>query len=177
MSIFTTKRYVGFFLLLAALVSATAKAQVGIYAMGSLGHIGGVDTGGGSSGSLTGGGGTFGVYDSFVRLGPLDFGGDARYETQSSSDGHINQGLAGLRFALHAPILQPYVQGEVGGGGTNYGTNTGSFVSQFQFGADYTLLPHIALRGEYGIGRLSAVFGSGHQTVQQFGIGVVVRLF
>jgi len=177
MSIFTTKRYVGLFLLLAALVSATAKAQIGIYAMGSLGHIGGVDTGGGSSGSLTGGGGTFGVYDNFVRLGPLNFGGDARYETQSSGDGHINEGLAGLRLALHAPILQPYVQAEVGGGGTNFGTNTGSFVSQFQFGADYTLIPHIALRGEYGIGRLSAVFGSGHQTVQQFGIGVVVRLF
>ena len=177
MRIFTTKRYLGLILFLSALAATTAKAQIGIYAMGSLGHIGGVDTGGGSSGSLTGGGGTFGVYDSFLRLGPLDFGGDARYETQSSSDGHINQGLAGLRFALHAPILQPYIQGEVGGGGTNYGTNTGSFASQVQVGADYTLIPHISLRGEYGIGRLSAVFHSSGQTVQQFGIGVVVRLF
>ena len=177
MSIFTRKRYVGLVLLLAALVSVTAKGQVGIYAMGSLGHIGGVDTGAASTGSLTGGGVTIGVYDSFVRLGPVDFGGDARYATQSSSEGHINEGLVGLRFALRAPILQPYIQGEVGGGGTNYGTNTGSFASQIQLGADYTLIPHIALRGEYGIGRLSAVFNSNHQTVQQFGIGVVVRLF
>ena len=177
MSIFTTKRYLGLLLFLSALVSATAKSQVGIYAMGSLGHIGGVDTGAGSTGSLTGGGGTFGIYDNFVRLGPLNFGGDARYETQSASDGHINEGLVGLRLALRAPILQPYIQGEVGGGGTNYGTNTGSFASQVQIGADYTLIPHISLRGEYGIGRLSAVFHSSGQTVQQFGIGVVVRLF
>jgi hypothetical protein len=177
MSIFTTKRYFGLFFLLAALVPISAKAQFGIYAMGSLGHLGSVNTGGTSSGGLTGGGATIGVYDSFLRLGPLDFGGDARYETQSSGDGHINQGLAGLRLALHAPILQPYVQAEVGGGSTNYSNDSGSFASQFQLGGDYTLIPHIALRGEYGVGRLSAAFAGEHQLVQQFGLGVVVRLF
>lgn len=148
--------------------------------MGSLGHIGGVDVASSPNstrtGSLTAGGGTFGLYDNFARVGPLNFGGDVRYETQSSSSGHLREGLVGVRLALRSPILQPYVQAEIGGGGTNYGFNTGSLATQFQFGADYTLVPHVSLRGEYGIGRLSAVFHSNAQTVQQFGIGLVLRL-
>src|SRR5580698_4375504 len=182
MSTFITKHRLWLCLLCVALTSVAAKAQqYGLYAMGSLGHIGGVDiasnpNGTTTTGSLTAGGGTFGLYDNFARVGPLNFGGDARYETQSSSSGHLHEGLVGVRLALRSPILQPYVQAEIGGGGTNYGFNTGSLASQFQFGADYTLVPHISLRGEYGIGRLSAVFHSNAQTVQQFGLGLVVRL-
>jgi hypothetical protein len=81
--------------------------------------------------------------------------------------------LAGL------PLLpvNPYLQVEVGGVGTNNGTSTSkstSFAYQVQFGGDFTIFPHLATRLEYGTGQLN---GSPNHTLQTFGVGLVVRLF
>jgi hypothetical protein len=172
--------------------TASAHAQFGIYGMGSAGKLSGFNsiyaggTGLNKAGNFWAYGGTFGIYDDFLKLGPLKLGGDARGFAQHSSnsnnsDGNqIRGGLAGLRLALHAPLIpfKPYIQGEIGAASTNYGQNssrTGNFAYQIQFGADFTVFPHLDLRAEYGIGKLDDVFGSGGATMQQLGIGAAVR--
>ncbi len=129
-------------------------------------------------------GGTFGVYDDFLRLGPLKLGGDARYFQQTGSNNpygnKLHGGLAGLRLGLKLPLVpfKPYVQAEVGGVGTNYGTqpnDAGVFAYEVQGGLDYTIFPHLDLRAEYGGGGIGAYAGNGRQTLQQVGLGAVVR--
>ncbi len=171
---------------------ATAHAQFAVYGMGSGGFLGSTNASQGSSvsqsNSFSSYGATVGVYDDFVRLGPLKLGADARYfqdnggSNSSSSYGNkLHGGLAGLRLALKLPLvsLKPYVQGEVGGVGTNYGVNpdeTGTFAYQVQGGLDFTIFPHVDLRGEYGAGQVGAV-GAGKVSLQEAGVGLVVRFF
>lgn len=135
-------------------------------------------------------GGTFGVYDNFLKMGPLKLGSDARFFFQNhdrqvtlAQPNKIRGGLAGLRLALAAPLIpfKPYIQAEVGGVGTNFGiySNTQtSFAYQVQLGADFTIIPHLDLRAEYGAGQISnnpRTVTSSSTTLQQAGIGAVVR--
>jgi len=171
----------------------TALAQISPYAMFSAGHYSGLGVGTGTksdaSGGMTALGGTFGVYDDFVRLGPARFGTDFRGVIQNSANStaygnKIAAGLVGFRLdGSGVPLLpfNPYVQAEIGVAGTNNGTSytkTSSFAYQFQFGGDFTVFPHIAARLEYGAGQLtsSGATNTGH-TLQTFGAGIVVRLY
>jgi hypothetical protein len=130
-------------------------------------------------------GGTFGVYDDKLHAGPARLGPDARLVIENSANSttygnKITAFLVGGRVDLSGlPVLpvNPYFQVEVGGVGTNNGTSynkSTSFAYQVQFGADYTIFPHVAARLEYGTGQL---VGTPSHTLQTFGAGLVVRLF
>lgn len=172
--------------------TVAARAQVAVYAMGSGSFIGAKDASVGSlvlhENGFSAGGGTFGVYDDFLRLGPVKLGADARYFQASSSNtvpssNRIKGGFGGLRLAFKLPIIpfKPYVQGEVGGVDTNYGyfaNETSSFGYQVQAGLDYTIIPHLDARFEYGGGQFKGQYGQGtQQTLQQVGAGLVLRFF
>ena len=186
-------------LTLALFASAlAAHGQVGVYLMGSAGHLSAqpvtVATGPGvsvvSQGSFWAYGGTLGVYNNFLRLGPLKLGGDLRGFSQTSSNNialsggnKIRGALFGLRLAGSAPLVpfKPYVQAEVGAASTNFGVNasrTGGFVYQVQAGADFTIFPHLDARAEYGVGQIVNFAGLGSSkgyTLQQLGAGAVIR--
>ena len=166
-----------------------AHGQVAVYAMGSGGFLGSTSASQGSlllqSNGFSAYGGTFGVYDDFLRLGPLKFGTDVRYFQQTSSNGNsygnkLRGATAGARLALKLPLfpLKPYVQAEIGDIATNYGTLPNlpnSFTYQIGGGLDYTLLPHLDLRAEYAGGQIKAYGDGQKQSVQQAGAGLVVR--
>lgn len=168
--------------------SRVAGAQTGIYGMFSAGHYSGVGVGYGTapnqSGGMTARGGTFGIYDNWAPFGPVRFGADARFFIQNSANSsQYGNKLAGFIFGprlaivLPPPIpVKPYIQLEFGGVGTNNGTSrskSASFAYQVNGGVDFTVLPHLDLRGEYGAGQLTT--GTNH-TLQEFGLGVVLRL-
>lgn len=177
-------RIVLFAFTLGLLFAGSARAQVAVYAMGSGGFVGSKSGSGGGSSSFNTWGGTFGLYDDFLRLGPLKLGADARYfqETSSNSNSYGNKlhgGLAGARLSLKLPLLppKPYIQAEVGGVGANYGVNaqdTGTFAYQIQGGLDFTVVPHLDLRLEYGGGQIGAS-GANKTTLQEAGAGAVLR--
>jgi hypothetical protein len=172
-----------------AISCGSAKAQYGIYAMGSGGYLGSVNAGQGSlvvsQNSVSAYGGTFGMYGTLLRAGPLQLGLDARYVIESSSGStrygnQIRAGLGGARLALrsHAAPFSPYVQVEVGGVGTNYGyyaSRSTSFAYQIQVGLDYAVARHVDARIEYGGGGIGSAFDGYRQGMQQVGIGLVVR--
>lgn len=190
---------------LAALVvlaasSLAAHAQFAVYAMGSAGKLSGypVATFSGSTatiqnnGSLWAYGGAVGIYDNFLRLGPIKLGGDIRGFAQTSSASNntstnankLRGGLIGLRLAGSAPLIpfKPYIQAEIGGGSSNFGlntTNTGGLIYQVQGGADFTIFPHLDVRAEYGVGQFVNVGGisttNSSYTLQQLGAGAVLR--
>jgi len=182
-------------LAVAILAAATsAHAQASPYAMFSWGHYSGLGVGNGTqpnqSGGMTALGGTIGIYNDFQRLGPAKLGLDARGIFDNSSNStpygnHIAGGLVGLRLdgsGIPAFPFDPYIQAEVGGIGTNNGTSytkTASFAYQVQFGADFTIFPHLDARLEYGAGQLSnaGTNTNTNHTLQTFGAGLVVRLF
>jgi hypothetical protein len=168
----------------------TARAQIGVYALGSGGFLSAVNAKSGpltlTSQGFSSFGGTFGVYDNAKKLGPLRFGGDARgfIEHSSNSNSYGNQ-LRGILFGgrmevnTHVIPLRPYIQAELGGIGTNYGTQASrstSFAYQVQIGADFTLFPHLDARFEYGDGEINSVYSGYQQTMQQVGAGLVFRL-
>jgi hypothetical protein len=170
--------------------SAAAKAQYGLYAMGSGGFLSAVNARSGpttlTSQSFSAFGGTFGLYDDAAKLGPLRFGGDIRgfIQNSSNSNPYGNQ-LRGLLFGGRAEVnthvipFRPYFQIDIGGASTNYGsqaTRSSSFAYQFQFGADLTLFPHIDARFEYGDGEIGSLYSGTRQTMQQASAGLVVRL-
>lgn len=169
-----------------------AHAQFAVYGMASGGFgSSGTDTTNGVTyreNSFKAGGGTFGVYDDFKRLGPLKLGADARYFEQSASSDyagittHIRGGTGGLRLSLKIPLfpLKPYVQAGIGEVSSNYGylgNNTGSFYYQVGGGVDYTIFPHLDLRFDYGAGPINAplLLSGDKVTLQQIGLGAVVR--
>ncbi len=165
-----------------------AHAQFAVYVMGSGAILGATPTipGNNAQGNagFAAGGFTVGAYDEFAKAGPLHFGIDGRYFTQSSGNSNnygnkIHGGFVGARLSLKAPIfpLKIYAQAEAGGVGTNYGINpdtTSSSAWQIDGGVDWTFLPHIDLRAEYGGGLINAYQG-GNQVLQEVGGGVVLR--
>ena len=167
-----------------------AKAQAGVYGMLSAGHYSGLGVGYGTSSTQSGGmtadGGTFGVYDNFMPFGPVRFGGDARFFIQNSANSTTyGNKLAGFIFGPRLEIvppppvpIKPYIQLEFGGVGTNNGSSNSkstSFAYQVNGGIDFTVLPHLDIRGEYGAGQLTSI-GNAHHTLQEFGIGLVLRM-
>jgi len=182
------------------LMAVGARGQLGVYGMATATKNPGYSvtdlaysSGYYSSPAYTAWGGTGGLFYNFVKIGPfLKIGVDGRLfhgsanensTNAGSSNGAVTTGSGGARVEAHLLkfALKPYVQAEVGGlssstGGTGDG---GHFLYQIQFGADYTVFPHIDVRGEYGVGRSSGVLGVGateHEVIQTFGAGVVVRL-
>ena len=170
------------------LLPVCGRAQVGIYGMFSADHYSGLGVGPGTASNQTGGitplGGTFGFYDDVLKAGPIKLGYDARVKIDNSSNStpygnKLFGGLVGARLDANALVLpfRPYVQAEIGGVGVNNGTSTSrqaAFAYQVQFGGDFTLLPHVGVRLEYGAGQAETT-GSNH-TLQSFGAGLVVRL-
>lgn len=170
-------------------MSVAASAQVAPYAMFSASHYSGLGAGYGTppdeSGGLNALGGTFGINDDFVHAGALAAGGDARVMIQNSANstpyGNKVRGfLVGPRIAGNALVLpfRPYAQAEIGVVGTNNGTSSSvstAFTYQFQFGTDFTIVPHVAVRFEYGVGQMLSREGPNH-TLQSFGTGFVFRL-
>jgi hypothetical protein len=181
--------WAGFLLLVLGVGCGSAKAQMGLYAMGSGGYLGSVTASSGSlvvsQNSLSAYGGTFGFYDTLATAGPVRFGADARYVIESSDGStaygnQIRSGLVGGRLALfsHAVPFSPYIQAEIGGASTNYGryaSRSSSFAYQIQFGLDYSVAPHIDARVEYGGGKIGSAFNGYHEEMQQVGIGIVGR--
>lgn len=163
------------------LTAKTLPAQVAVYGMGSGVFLGA----GASNGSLHTYGFTLGVYDNIVRLGPLKLGGDARYfqGTSSGSGNYTNKivgALVGPRLTLSLPLIpfKPFIQAEVGDAATNYGYLSNlpnSLAYQIQGGLDFTIFPHLDLRAEYGGGQINRYGGDGKQSLQEAGLGAVVR--
>ena len=180
----------GFVVLLMGFAAAGARAQIALYGMGSGGFLSSVSAQSGpltlTSDSFSAYGGTFGIYDNPYHLGPLRLGVDGRGFVQKSSGSNANGnqlrgGLAGARIAFfsHLVPLSPYVQAEVGAVSTNYGTQSTrstSLAYQLNGGLDYTLVPRLDLRIEYGIGQIGSLYSGTRQEVQQVGLGIVVRL-
>ena len=172
-------------------VCGSARAQVGIYGMASGGFLSAVNAQSGpftlTSASFSAYGGTFGVYDNYRHWGPVKFGGDGRLFIQSNSNNNrygnqLRGGLVGARLALFSRVVpfSPYIQAEIGGVGTNYGTQSQrstSFAYQVQGGLDYTIFPHIDGRFEYGAGQIGSQFSGTRQEMQQVGLGIVVRIY
>jgi len=160
------------------------------YGMFSLGHYSGLGVGVGTapnqSGGMTALGGTFGGYVSYPTYSPIGIGVDARLIVENSANStqygnKILGGLVGLRLdgsGAHLPI-DPYFQFEIGGVGTNNGTQTnrtGSFAYQAQFGADFPLgSPQLSARMEYGTGQLTSI-GNANHTLQTFSFGLVLHV-
>jgi hypothetical protein len=170
------------------LAAGSSRAQLAIYGMGTGGRESGSDVSShvtsSGNGSFIAWGGTGGAYYDFVHLGPLHLGADGRFFLEHSGNNtpygnKLEGGSGGLRADAHIPLvpLIPYAQAEVGGAGTNNGTQptlTTGFIYQVQFGVDITIFPHLDLRGEYGVGQM---FLEGDNPVlQQFGGGLVIRL-
>lgn len=177
------------FVLVVGVGCGSARAQYGLYAMGSAGFLGSVTASSGSlvvaQNSFSAYGGTFGFYDMLLHAGPLQLGGDARFVIESSSGStrygnQIRSGLIGPRLALRSRAVpfSPYLQFEIGGVGTNYGiyaTRTTSFAYQVQIGLDYAIAPHFDARVEYGGGKMGSAFNGYHTEMQQVGIGLAFR--
>jgi hypothetical protein len=175
--------------LLAMGIAASGRAQVAPYAMFSLGHYSGLGVGAGTpatqSGSFNAYGGTFGAYDNLFKAGPTKLGADARLMIANNSNSNqygnkLAGFLTGGRLEVNAIALpiRPYAQVELGVVSTNNGTQankTSSFAYQVQFGGDFTLIPHVGARVEYGVGQVETGGGTNH-TLQSFGVRIVVRL-
>lgn len=170
------------------LAHASAQAQVGLYGMFSADHYSGIGVGSGTAANQSGGitplGGTFGFYDDLVGAGPVHLGTDVRLVVENSANStpygnKLIGGFVGARLDGNLVVLpfRPYVQAEIGGVGTNNGTSysrQGAFAYQVQFGGDFTLIPHVGVRLEYGAGQVETQVQ--RHTLQSFGAGLVVRL-
>jgi hypothetical protein len=81
--------------------------------MFSAGHESGLGVGAGTasdqSGGMTAHGGTFGIYDNFVPLGPIKIGGDGRFFIQNSGNSgygnKLNGFLVGPRLAIYTAAI------------------------------------------------------------------------
>ncbi len=166
------------------ILGAAARAQVAAYGMASAGFVSGQ-----AVNSITALGGTFGLYEDGIRMGPLHLGGDARVIIENSHSGSSRYGnkvfgvLAGPRLGLSLPPLpfRPYVQAEIGLGATNFGvqpSRSNYFAYQIQGGLDFTIFPRLDIRGEYGAGQIEGnPNGASRATLQQIDLGLVLRLF
>lgn len=180
---------------LATCLAPLSHAQTGFYGLGGGARLGGTNVGAGtaagSSGSFTAYGGTFGLYHDFGHPGPVGLGLDFRGTHASSSNStaygnKVSAGFVGFRADLKAPAapVRVYAQGEIGAATTNDGRYESSLGSagtayQQQFGADFTIIPHLDLRAEYAAGQVlgsGSPLGSTNLTQQQFGGGVVLRI-
>ena len=184
-----TGRRLGLFCTLWVVAAAGAQAQFGVYGKFDLNHYAFND---GSTAATTFHGGGFGIYNDFVRLGPVRGGVDLRESLVTASQYDYRSTLFGARVALKAPVLpiRPYVQASVGVGGTKSkgpfaaGIGGASYSNKFTYavlgGVDWTVFPHVDFRAiEIGYGRQSGVgsgAGSGASTMVMVSSGIVLRL-
>lgn len=170
-------------------LTAAAHGQFGVYGKFDLNHYS-FNNGGTSAATLYGGG--FGIYDDFVKLGPVRGGVDLRESLVTNSKYDYRSTLFGARVALKAPVLplRPYVQGSVGVGGTKSkgplaaGISGSSYSNKFSYeilgGLDWTVFPHVDFRAvEIGFGRQSgtgSAAGSGASSMVVVSSGLVLRL-
>jgi len=155
--------------ILCFLFASSAHAQIGIYGQFNGTH----DPNVGWYNGLT-----FGGYDDVLHDGPLHLGFDLRAGFAGGSQHSYHSFLFGPRLAIKPPVLpiKPYIQAEIGFGGTKYtGRSGGSYDNHFQSGIigglDYTILPRIDVRiPEIGYEKMNGV---GMATL---GFGLVVRL-
>jgi hypothetical protein len=135
-------------------------------------------------------GGTFGLYDDFLRLPLLGFGFDARGTFASNGNQHFRSGMVGLRADARAPVLpfRPYVEGLIGVGGTrtDVASNLASnYSNKFEYevlgGMDFTVFPHVDLRlPEIGYAQMSPVSSVANPPsakLLELSAGLVIRLF
>lgn len=183
-----TGRRLGLFCAVLSLTAA-AHAQFGVYGKFDLNHYN-FNNGGTAATTFYGGG--FGIYDDFVKLGPVRGGVDLRESLVSGGNYNYRSTLFGARVALKAPVLplRPYVQASVGVGGTKSkgpfaaGISGASYSNKFTYqvlgGLDWTVFPHVDFRAlEIGFGRQSGVgsaAGSGASTMVLVSSGIVFRL-
>ncbi len=174
---------------LVVLAGGVAKGQLGVYGKVDFNHYS--PGGSGSTAEWFYGGGV-GVYDDFIRLGPLHAGVDVRGSFGSGGQQNYRNFLGGVRAAVKVPVLplRPYAEGLVGGGGTEYtgataaGITGRSYLTKFTYeilgGLDYTLIPHVDFRAiEIGVGRQTGVNSGASNpgtTIVAVSTGLVVRL-
>ncbi len=149
-------------------------------------------------------GGTGGVYYDFMKLGPVRLGADLRgsilstkrgaYENFNGPGARIYSVLGGVRGVIHTPKdwLEPYVQGSVGLGRSDYGLYSNvpasnapvpnKIYNNFEYeglaGLDIKLLPVMDYRVvELGYGGLNP-FGtySHNYPIKQISMGFVFHL-
>lgn len=125
--------------LLLSLLTATAAAEVGVYAGFSGGHV--------TSASNTLFGPLFGVYAQ--RGSPLSIGLDARGLFLTRSGAQFYTGAVGPRVAITPPLerIKPYLEGLVGVGGVSSGNTSSAHLNyQVLFGVDVTIVPRVDWR-------------------------------
>lgn len=152
--------------LLATFFSATAAAEVGVYAGFSGGHV--------TSASGTVFGPLLGVYAQ--KGGPLSIGADARGSFLTRNGSQFYTGAVGPRVAITPPLarIKPYLEGLVGVGGISSGNTSSAHLNyQVLFGVDVTIVPRIDWRVvEYDYSALAGASTSATILTT----GIVVRL-
>ena len=184
-----TLRRAFIFLFLLLCVPALAYAQIGIH--GAFNYTHENDASANSSFSLYGG--TVGVFDELVHLGPVRAGVDLRGTFDTGNQLHARTLLFGPRVAVKIPLIafKPYGQFLVGVGGTSSqaaleaGIASHPYSNKFTYevlgGLDTSLLPHLDLRVlEIGYGQQNPTDGSpsNHPATKlvTVGAGLVLRL-
>jgi len=181
-------------LCLSCLLSASARAQTGFYALGSGARLSGTNIGAstlaGASGNFTAYGETFGVYSNWAHFARISLGADFHLSFQSTANNtpygnKVRDGALGLRVGFKTPLLplRPYVQAGLALGTTNYGqypSEDGSAGTGYEIGGgiDYTVLPHLDLRAMYSAGELygsASRLGSANLNLQHVAVGIVLR--
>lgn len=160
------------------LASTPSKAQIGVYGQLSATHAPGTWYKGF----------TLGGYGNMLNAGPIHLGVDLRGSYQTTTNYHYRNFLIGPRLEVKPPLLplRPYVQAEVGFGGSTFtGPATSNhYNNKLQYGVlggiDFTVLPHIDLRvPEVGYLRMTGVSSNGtvpNTNLLAVGVGLVVRL-
>ena len=166
---------------------AAADAQLGVYGKLDYTHFG--DTNGGGSNGFYGG--TVGIYDDFLHLGPVRAGLDLRGGLAQGGNFDYRDALVGVRVAVKAPVLpfKPYAQASLGAAETKFTGPTavgitasyhGNLIWQAFGGVDLTVFPHVDWRAvEVGVGKQSTASGFNYTAgpaVVTVGTGLVFRL-
>jgi len=178
-------------LVVATASGAHAQQNGGFYGMGHYDWISGKTVQGynvnGGNGTANNIGGTFGVFYDFLKLGPINLGGDIRYSfshsgTPSAYGNALTYGDLGVRVSGHIPAirLRPYVQAGVLEGSTNYAEYNsmhGGFGYGYQVGGDIPVFPHFDARIEYAggnVGNLRSNIGTTNINFNQISGGFVI---
>lgn len=164
-----------------------AQAQLAVYGKVDYTHFGDSK----ESGSNGYYGGTAGIYDDFLHLGPVRAGLDLRGGLARGGNLDYRNALVGVRVAVKAPILplKPYAQASLGVGETKYtgaaavgitSQYSGKLIWQAYGGLDMNIFPHIDFRViEVGFGKQSTATGFNYTagpTIVTVGTGLVFRL-
>ncbi len=187
------------------LAASAAQAQLAAYGTVSVRRMTSIPYTEGTTsytnGSFDAVGGIGGLYYDWRTFGPVRLGADVRGSianstkgayTSTVAGGHLDSILGGVRASFHVPLIpvKPYVQGSVGLGRTNFGTDYSStlatsgvsnttgiqLTNHLEYdvfaGADLAILPFVDFRVvELGYG---AVQGHSHTyPIESLSTGIV----